>query len=67
MKSEDGGDEANTPSQGIFPDYLPILEEFEEMIIWKQHKGKKIPEPRWGVDPEFDNTNKKVEDIQNRM
>ena len=63
MKSDNSGDAAD----GIFPDYLPILQEFEDMVVWKQHKGKKIPEPRWGVDPEFDDTNKKVEAIHQRM
>ena len=52
--------------EGIFPDYMPILEEFEEMIVWKQcgAKGKKIPEPKKGVDEEFDAKNEKVESIK---
>ena len=52
--------------EGIFPDYMPILDEFEEMIVWKQcgAKGKKIPEPKKGVDEEFDAKNEKVESIK---
>jgi len=57
-------EEAKGSSDGIFPDYEPILQEFENMVIWKQYKGKKIPEPRRGVDEDFDNVNVKVESIK---
>ena len=60
-------DEENDEKLGIFPDYSPILTEFEDMIVWKQHNGKKIPEPKRGVDKEFDNINETVADIKRQM
>ena len=50
--------------EGIFPDYMPILDEFEEMIVWKQYGNKKIPEPKKGVDEEFDNKNDNLDSIK---
>lgn len=59
----DGNSPANI--EGIFPDYKPILDEFEGMIIWKQlDKNHKVPEPKKGIDPDFDNTNVRVEKIR---
>ena len=40
----------NTLIDKEFPDYDPILQDFEEMIVWKSTSGKKIPEPKPGVD-----------------
>ena len=60
-------EEDEVSAEGIFPDYGPILDEFEEMITWKQHLGKKVPEPKRGVDLEFDRTNERVDEIKNRM
>jgi hypothetical protein len=38
------------------------------MIIWKQlDKNHKVPEPKHGIDPEFDNTNVRVEKIRAEM
>jgi hypothetical protein len=44
----------------LFPDYMPILAEFGEMIVWKQARGHRIPEPVLGLDPEFDQCNEDV-------
>ena len=45
----------------LFPDYIPILDEFAEMITWKNAGGHKVPEPKLGLDPEFDACNDQVE------
>ena len=52
---------------GIFPDYEPILQDFESMVVWKSLKGKKIPEPKKGVDEDFDNVNVRVDEIRSKM
>ena len=52
---------------GIFPNYSPILAEFKKMITWKKVGTKKIPEPKRGVDPEFDNMNGKINEIKQKM
>lgn len=31
------------------------------MVVWKKAGKDKIPEPRKGVDPDFDNTNTDVD------
>jgi len=62
--------DGNSPAkiEGIFPDYRPILDEFEGMIIWKQlDKSHKVPEPKKGIDPDFDNANVRVEKIRLNM
>lgn len=38
----------------LFPDYSDILQEFEDMISWKSVGKKKVPEPKEGLDEEFD-------------
>ena len=48
----------------MFPDYEPILKEFENMIQWKAIGKKKIPEPVRGLDEEFDKANDRVEGIK---
>ena len=45
----------------LFPDYMPILAEFGEMIVWKVTGGHRIPEPVLGLDPEFDQYNDNVD------
>ena len=49
---------------GIFPNYLPILDEFEDMLEWKVVNGKKIPEPKHGIFEEFDNLNSNIDKIK---
>ena len=38
----------------LFPDFRPIIEEFEDMIQWKNVGNKKVPEPTPGQDEGFD-------------
>ena len=64
---KEGSDDDDVGPAGIFPDYSPILAEFEDMIVWKQYRGKKVPEPKRGVDDEFDKINVTVEEIKRRM
>ena len=54
---------------GIYPDYEPILKEFESMINWKNAgRGKgKVPEPVLGLDADFDAANQKIERIKEKM
>lgn len=61
---EDMQDEENERDVGIYPDYLPVLDEFDHMIVWKSCGNRKIPEPRKGVDDEFDNINTDVDSIK---
>ena len=51
----------------IFPDFRPIIEEFEEMIQWKSVGTKKVPEPAPGQDEEFDRANGRVEKIKAQL
>ena len=68
MQSNDEAEESkNEESEGIFPDYEPILQEFESMIVWKSYKGKKIPEPKQGVSEELDRANAIVDEIKSRI
>ena len=64
-EEETKGGESNGP--GIYPDYEPILQEFEEMIVWKSIKGKKIPEPKKGIDENFDNVNDKISEVRSKI
>lgn len=62
-------DEEENPDSdaGIFPDYLPILDEFEDMIVWKNFHNKKVPEPKPGVDEEFDEKNLRITELKKQM
>ena len=66
MKGEESDADENS-NDGIFPDYVPILDEFAGMITWKTFGGKKIPEPKLGIDPNYDDSNKSVESIKKQM
>ena len=37
------------------------------MIVWKQSNGSKIPEPKSGLDDEFDASNAAVEDAKSAI
>ena len=50
-----------------FPDYDPIIEEFEKMIVWKKASGRRIPEPKPGVDEHFDKCNEDVIDMKEKL
>ncbi len=47
--------------EAIFPDFSPIIQSFEDMIQWKTIGKKKIPEPKPGLDENFDKANRSVE------
>lgn len=65
---EQSGEEGKDgESVGIFPDYMPILAQFDKMVVWKQAGKQKVPEPVRGLDEEFDAKNEKVENIRDRM
>eukprot|EP00347_Sterkiella_histriomuscorum_P017253 403350104 len=68
-QSEDEGTQGKNEQeeQSIFPDYRPILKEFEDMITWKTIGKKKIPEPIQGLDEEFDRANDKVERVKEKI
>ena len=59
IRDEDQDEEMKEDDEdsGIYPNYLPILDEFDRMIIWKSSGSSKIPEPRKGFDEEFDRVN----------
>ena len=48
----------------LFPDFEPILKEFEEMIQWKTVGSKKVPEPIKGLNDVFDMASIKVDTIK---
>ena len=50
-----------------FPDYDPIIEEFEKMIVWKKASGRRIPEPKPGVDENFDKCNEDVIEMKEKL
>jgi len=58
---------ASKDEQLLFPDYEPILDEFEQMIVWKRAGTQSVPEPQVGVDPEFDRCNEKVESVKHKL
>ena len=69
IRDEDQDEEMKEDDEdsGIYPNYLPILDEFDRMIIWKSSGSSKIPEPRKGFDEEFDRVNQSVDQIKKRM
>ena len=68
MQDDQSEEESKQPDgAGIFPNYLPLLEEFESYIEWKSYRGKKVPEPRMGVDEDFDAQNAKVKEIRKQL
>ena len=53
----------NETGEGLFPDYSPILEEFENMIVWKGY----VPQPRKGIFEEFDKIDQKLSQIRHSL
>ena len=53
--------------EAIFPDFSPIIQEFEDMIQWKTVGKKKVPEPRPGLDENFDRANRAVEKVKHEI
>jgi len=39
-------DDGGAVEHSLYPDYLPILDEFENFITWTKVDGKKVPEPK---------------------
>ena len=60
-------DEEEKEGDQLFPDFGPIIQEFEEMIQWKSVGTKKVPEPAPGQDEEFDRANARVEKIKESL
>ena len=55
---------------GLLPaNFKAELAKFAELIIWKTVSGAKgeIPEPKAGVDPNFDSKNKAVNDLKEQL
>ena len=57
MKSEEGG---------LLPYLEEAISEFEYLVVWKKAAGgdEDIPEPRDGLDENFDNANAQVNQIK---
>ena len=51
----------------MFPDFSPIIEDFEKMIQWKSVGTKKVAEPVPGLDENFDEANENVERIKGQL
>ena len=61
-------EEAEEPQNiGIFPDYLPILDEFDNNFVWKYVGNKRVPEPRKGIDEELDQVNVRIEQVRQQL
>ena len=53
---------------GLFPDIEEELKEFESMIQWTESEtNEQIPEPKSGIDPDFDKANSKVSLIKDKF
>ena len=66
-EEEEDADDDQAGGVGIFPNYEPIFEEFNELIVWKKAGKQKVPEPVLGIDEEFDKKNQVVEDIKEEL
>ena len=49
---------------GLFPDLVEELGEFESMVSWKRIGNERIPEPTKGIDETFDVANQVVNEIK---
>lgn len=72
MENEEEKDEQNlkdvkNTENLLFPDYEPILKEFEQMIQWKNVGSKKIPEPIQGLNEQFDEASARVDNIKGKL
>jgi hypothetical protein len=41
----------------LLPNFTDAISEFEEMITWRQMGNTKVPEPKLGLDAEYDEVN----------
>lgn len=53
--------------EGLFPDLVEELKEFESMVTWKKIGTERIPEPARGIEEEFDAANDLVNDIKKQF
>lgn len=63
QNNNDDENDNNEMGEGIFPDYSPILDEFESMIVWKGY----VPKPRKGIFEEFDRVDETFTKIRNKI
>lgn len=49
---------------GLLPDIRNQIYRFSSIITWKTINKKKIPEPKEGLDPAFDEANRKIDEIK---
>ena len=49
---------------GILPDVWKEYRKFDEVILWKKLDKKEVPEPKWGLDKNFDEANDAIEWIK---
>ncbi|CAI2370907.1 unnamed protein product [Moneuplotes crassus] len=54
-------------SNGLFPNLVKELEEFESMVTWKKIGPERIPEPSKGIDQTFDEANEVVSQIKEEL
>lgn len=56
---------------GLFPSEIcEVIDEFEEMIVWKKSGNapdEEIPEPQPGLDEDFDRCNSAVDSIKTKL
>jgi len=49
---------------GLLPDIRGELHRFSSIITWKVVGKKKIPEPKEGLDEEFDKSKLRIEEVK---
>ena len=70
MKSQSDEEEKSDGEEqadGIYPNYEPIFQEFNNLIQWKTVGKSKVPEPILGIDEEFDEKNQVVDQIKEKI
>lgn len=65
-KNDDDFEMVNNEN-GLFPDLVSELQEFEDFVTWKRIGNERIPEPKKGVDETFDQANAVVDDIKSKF
>ena len=67
MRSQSEDEDGEELDAGIYPNYEPIFQEFSKLIQWKTVGKQKVPEPILGIDEEFDEKNRVVDEIKGKV
>jgi hypothetical protein len=54
--------------EGLFDNYLPLLQPFLDSIIWCPSQGHfQLPRPKQGLDPKIDKICEKIDAIRDKF